>query len=313
MIDPNEGNFIEALMRHILDHAKTPKVQVERVIGPILGMFIAEVLSASLDDCLELISPEFPLRKTLSTYQSTNIDWLLYSTKHDQLVFLELKTTDTTFDREQAEIYFAVIRKIKEVGSSFLVSDVKKIGSVSEERGKYEEVLSRIARNERYAKCRNARLVYLAPKMMGDATREILKNEVEWLSFQDLPGQISSRFAREWGVIRKHLVELDSITRRSRNGLQDNYRQQNFAGVCRFEEVISLCWEHQDTIVVGFEGGTSKLDAANLAELKGRSHYKWDYAEKGTGFKDPRNWISGGRFLEIAEKVRSSGTRAESD
>ena len=218
MIDSNEGTFTEALMRHIVDHVKIPKVQVERAIGPILGMFIVEVLSAKLDDCLELISPEFPLRKTLSTYQSTNIDWLLYSTKHDQLVFLELKTTDSTFEREQAEIYLAVIRKIRENGSSFLVSDVMEIGSASKERGKYEEVLSRIGRDKRYARCRNARLVYLAPKMMVDAKGEILDSGVEWLTFQDLPEQISSRFAREWGVIRKHLVELDSITRRSRNG-----------------------------------------------------------------------------------------------
>jgi hypothetical protein len=80
MTEPGEDSFLEVLMRHIMDQVKIPKVQVERVIGPILGMFIAKVLSAKLNDRMEMICAEFPLRKAPESNQSTNIDWLLYST-----------------------------------------------------------------------------------------------------------------------------------------------------------------------------------------------------------------------------------------
>ena len=134
-------SFIEALMEQIMSLAMIPKVQVERAIGPILGIFIEDLLSKS-DDRLKKICAEFPLRKRLESYHSTKVDWLLYSSKSEQLVFVELKTTDTTFDLAQAKIHLAAIKKIKENGWSLLVKDVEDIGCKSLEQGKYREVLT---------------------------------------------------------------------------------------------------------------------------------------------------------------------------
>ncbi len=101
----------------------------ERAIGPILGMSITEVLPS--DDRLAMICAEFPLRKRSTTgpdtYQSTNIDWLLYSNKLDQLVFVELKTTDTTFDPEHAKTNLAVIKKKREARLSSAQGDDRQV------------------------------------------------------------------------------------------------------------------------------------------------------------------------------------------
>jgi len=76
------NSFAEALMTHIMEATMIPKVQVERVVGPILSMFIGDVLTATLRDDsrlsgdIKLIAPEFPLKKE-GNRQSTNIDWLM--------------------------------------------------------------------------------------------------------------------------------------------------------------------------------------------------------------------------------------------
>ena len=296
--------FVQALMLHIMEQVNVPKVQVERAVGPILGMFIADVLSAKFQDKLEMISPEFPLRKSSSavsdTCQSTNIDWLLYSTMNDEFLFLELKTTDTTYKQEQAEIYLTVMRKIWASGSRFLVEDLERIASVSGEYGKYRRILARVEADPRYVNCRKARLVYLAPEVMRRQCAS-LGSDATFLSFAELPVDIEHQFAPEWKVIRDHLVQLDTITRRTRRGEQEPFGGSNYRDSCDFQELLTLCRDKQEAIVVGFDGGPGKLAAASLDELESRSSYKWDYAEGGVGAKDGRNWISGRKFLQIVE------------
>src|ERR1022692_2649074 len=131
MSEPREV-FIEKLMAYIVDDlTMIPKVQVERAIGPILCLFIAELLSTKWSKQVKMICEEFPLRKApvngILKYQSTNIDWLLYNVSDDQLVFLELKTAYTSFDPVQEDTYCQLITKIDKSGSSFLVEDLQEI------------------------------------------------------------------------------------------------------------------------------------------------------------------------------------------
>ncbi len=303
MSEPREV-FIEKLMAHIVHLTMIPKVQVERAVAPILGLFIAELLSTKWSKRVVMICEEFPLRKApvngIQTYQSTNIDWLLYDASDDQLVFLELKTADTSFDPLQEDIYRRLIRDIGEHDASSLVNNIKEIMCASLERKKYEEVL-KCVQNPCYANCRKAKLVYLAPAVMR-ARRQPPQSDVEWLTFQDLPEEVSGELAVEWRIIRRHLVQLDSITRHSRNSTQEGGgRSRNYGDICGFEELVRLCEENGNTIVVGFEGGTRKLRAATLDDLNKQPAFKWDQAEGGRGFKDLRNWIHGRKFLEIVE------------
>ncbi len=308
MPEPCEA-FLESVMGRIMRQTMIPKVQVERAIAPILGLFIAELLSIKWTDDLKLICEEFPLKKVppdgVATNLSTNIDWLLYSTVHDQLVFLELKTADTSLNREQEDIYRTLIRKVRECGASFLIDDLEDIRCASREPMKYDEVLNCAAGVEGFRTCRKAKLVYIAPAVVRGAHHAPTDSELEWLSFEDLPREIHSAFAAEWRIIRRHLAKLDVISRRSRNDLPQGGGHRNYEDACPFEEVMNLCRENGDAIVVGFDGGVIRLQAATLNELKTRPAFKWDHAETGTGSKDVRNWIRGRRFLEIVEKLRS--------
>jgi hypothetical protein len=210
MSEPREA-FIEELMTYILSLRKIPKVRVERVIGPILGFFIAELLSKKWGKQVEMICEEFPLRKLNLTYQSTNIDWLLYNRSDDQLVFLELKTACTSFAPNQKDTYCQLITEIEKRGSSFLFDDLKGITPRSREKEKYKEVLKRFPENSPYSNCKKAKVVYLAPAaMVRDAQHKPTDPEIEWLSFTDLPATINGRFAEEWEIIRRKLVEFDS-------------------------------------------------------------------------------------------------------
>jgi hypothetical protein len=64
-----ETEFINELMRHIIDGVNIPKVQVERAVTPVLSLFIESILNKYFENNDEysgeykLISPEFPLKK----------------------------------------------------------------------------------------------------------------------------------------------------------------------------------------------------------------------------------------------------------
>lgn len=298
--------FIDKLMTHITRLAMVPKVQVERAVAPILGLFIAKLLSQKWGKQIEVICEEFPLRKAIDTCQSTNIDWLLYNSDDNQLIFLELKTVDTSFDPRQKEIYLELIKRIGETGLSFLEEDLKEIRRNSLEANKYTETLSCISKciekNPRYSDCRKGKLVYLAPAAMKEAQKEPPENEIEWLSFQDLPEKISGELAVEWSIIRRALLGFDNSTQHFRNRPQEVGGLRNYGETCGFEKLTELCEANGDSIVVGFVGGARAVRAATLAELKKRN-FKWDRVERGTGVKDPRNWIPGETFLRLIEPL----------
>ena len=97
-------------MQHILEGTMIPKVQIERAVGPILSMFLADVLTETFKEDLELsgpiemVCPEFPFKKP-DNKQSTNIDWLLFNPERCQLIFLELKTADGSVGAKQSALY----------------------------------------------------------------------------------------------------------------------------------------------------------------------------------------------------------------
>ena len=299
-------------MRYIVvDLAKTPKVQVERAVGPILGLFIAEAFSAKFHDVIEVVCPEFPLRKNATnSNQSTNLDWLLYAKNRNMFVFVELKTTDTTYREEQKQIYDEVIKRIKSDKGQYLATNVKTIMQASREWGKYAKVLASIEQ-PCYGNCEKAALVYLAPKCAHrpDQQKPIksLDDGIVWLSFKELPEDICSPFASEWKVVRKWLTELDDITRRSRNDQPEDANPRNFQSMDSFDRLLQRCGESPDGIVVGFDGGPNRLKAATLDELNKRS-FKWDYATDGRGRKDARNWVSGRTFLAHVAALDESRT-----
>ena len=75
----------------------------------------------------------------------------------------------------------------------------------------------------------------------------------------------------------------------------------NYAGTAKLAEVLQLCAERGDKIVVGFVGGSAKLRATSLADLQARRLFKWDNVANGVGTKASENWVQGSQFLKDVE------------
>jgi hypothetical protein len=308
-------NFIESLMNHIMEATMIPKAQVERAVGPILSMFLPEVLTGTfqgdpdLSGEIVIICPEFPLKKTHNR-QSTNIDWLMFNKNRKMLLFVELKTSDTSVNENQNAIYQEHIRQIKAIGGGFLLRDVEVLRDASKESGKYQYLLEkRIAPyRDQIAISHAARLIYLVPK---SAQHRVQGYADRVLSFSDLAETISSPFALEWEVIHRELLRLDQISQRSRNRLYRHaehvHSGHNLSGGINYkdklplQEILNLIKTRGDSIVIGFSGGRNGLENSHLAYLEQRL-FKWDDVNLGSGVKDLRNWIPGKTFVWVIER-----------
>ena len=98
--------FIEEYLHTLFVYNQVPKLQIERAISPLLSIYIEELVKQHLKNTsspaynLELIAPEFPLKK--KNNQSTNIDWLLIDKNNLVLYLIELKTAGSSYNSRTA-------------------------------------------------------------------------------------------------------------------------------------------------------------------------------------------------------------------
>jgi hypothetical protein len=298
--------FLDALLKNILDGRMIPKYQVERAISPLLGIFLPDILTEKLKskNKIEMICAEFPLKKPENN-QSTNIDWLMYDEDRDELIFFEMKTSDSSYKQEQFDIYDSIINKSS---FSFLINGLEDIWGVSLEHGKYSKIIEDTKKfKDKITNCKNARIVYLVPKiikvkLIRDFGQE---HNVTVLSFSDLPETLPlSEFASEWKVIRKAIQEINNSSVALRNGKNGQTQTRiNFEEKVDFNQIIELCKTSGKPIVVGYVGGLDNLMKKSIAEIEKRK-WKWDVKENGQGVKTPSNWIDGDKFLQAIENIR---------
>lgn len=306
------NTFIDTLMMHIMESRLIPKVQVERAVGPILSLFMADVLTATfvqdpyLSCKIEMICPEFPFKKP-DNNQSTNIDWLMVNQDRKQLLFVELKTSDTSVNTHQTAIYRATQTAIRNKGGNILIQDLETIRDASSEYGKYQYILENKVRPHRHIidNCRDARIIYLVPQ---STTSKISPHADFVLTFSRLSPTHAGPYLKEWHIIHGYLGSLDSSSRQSRNRPFSNQLEGpatiNFADRCSFDEIMTLCEEYGNQILVGFIGGGKQLTARDLVFLRTRQ-FKWDKAIGGSGKKDNRNWIRGQTFYRLMKNKAS--------
>lgn len=299
--------FLRQLMAHLLEGRHIPKVQVERSVGPVLGFFLADVLTATLKDDevlsgrYRMLCPEFPLLKG-SSRQSTNIDFLLYNEDRQSLIFLELKTAGSSFDAEQARNYLETKLAVQEKGASFLVEGLDCIEASSSEAHKYGVLRGLLDTRfpggaDAMRSCRQLHVLYLVPASLKSKAT-LLKDMDRTLSFGDLATLIDGPFARQWAIIAEALQLLDESETPDQSSAESGSGQGNFQGRADFDGIKALCKERGAQIVVGFTGGEAALKQGDLKQLQQRA-FKWDVAEGGQGKKLPGNWIAGDSFLKI--------------
>lgn len=209
----NYQNFLHRLMKQIIEGREIPKVQVERMLSPILGIFVEEFLTKYFESTdfageIKLLAYEFPLKKEFND-QSTNLDFLLFNKSKNTLIFLEVKTDVSSDNRTQLENYIYFKECITSNSGTFLFTDLTKIAKKSSKGNKYQKVLSRI---EEYKKelshCFDVKVVYLVPAPLAAKIRE--NNAIDFvLSFSDLPEKIDSNYNEEWLIIKEYLQLLD--------------------------------------------------------------------------------------------------------
>lgn len=202
--------FLEKLMEVIIDEGiNTPKAQVERYLSPILAIFLPDILSQKFGKKYTMIAPEFPIRKGRiepdGTNQSTNIDYLMFNETDKKFAFIELKTDSRSFKESQLGIYHKlqeICDKTEDAFGQMLFNDLKEIHKASSQKGKYENFIKAIWKEDIYNSIDSMEIIYLVP-----AKNKLTNLNV--LSFKDLPSVISSEYAEEWGVIHKKLLKLD--------------------------------------------------------------------------------------------------------
>lgn len=314
-----QETFINSLMTHIMDGVMIPKVQVERAVGPILSMFLADVLTETLRDDAELSGeiqmccPEFPLKKA-ENLQSTNVDWLMINPQRQQLLLVELKTSDTSVNIEQSDIYLAKRAAIRLQGGGFLVDDLQQMRDASKESGKYQYILEKkiLPIKPMIADCHDAKIIYLVPKCAVNKMQG-LADKV--LCFEMLASVINANYAEEWQTIHRHLCGLDESSQAMRNtsfsGQARSIHEgkaghmQNYQDKYSFDAIVALCRERGNEILVGVSGGVSELSMFDMETLQNRL-YKWDTVGNLHGKKDERNWMRGTTFLKVVDQVKSS-------
>lgn len=206
-------DFVEKMMDSILEGAKIPKVQVERAVAPIIGVFIDSLLTKyfSLDDkysgTYELIAPEFPLKK--ENNQSTNIDYLLINIEKKFMVFLELKTDVSSFKKEQADIYLGYKQRVHDNTALVLYEDLLKIQEASIKKSKYQYLADKCSKYIDVMKQLNELIiVYLVPEPIKKQVKEI--SEIDSvMAFKELPINIKDDYVKYWEIIREYLTKLD--------------------------------------------------------------------------------------------------------
>jgi len=126
-----------------------------------------------------------------------------------------------------------------------------------------------------------------------------------YLSFSELPENISTAFPEVWSVVRARLLTLDAMPRRQRNSKEGPIERGNFAGKVTIDDIQRLCERQGDEVVVGFNGGLKALLASDSASLRQR-WFKWDHVNAAHASKDLRNWISGSEFLRaLRQRITS--------
>lgn len=312
----NKG-FLSHLMAHLLEGSQIPKVQVERSIGPVLGFFLAEVLTATLKDDgalsgrYRMLCPEFPLAKG-NSLQSTNIDFLLYNEDRQALVFLELKTAGSSFSPDQAVIYLENKLKVLDHSAAYLVHDLERIKASSSEPQKYAAVQQMLETRfpggmGAMAQCRELYVIYLVPAQLKERDGHLLKRVDKALSFGELAMDIDGPFAEEWATIGQTLQQLDNNVKPNPSSIISDSGHLNYQDRVDFDGIKALCSERGAQIVVGFAGGEAALRQSDLKQLRQRA-FKWDVAEGGQGHKQALNWVAGNRFIDIVLSLEAACT-----
>lgn len=209
--------FARLLMAEIGRLQQLPKVQVERIVGPILGLFLPAAIAPCLaplgaSDGYEVVAPEFPLR-VVDGNQSTNVDWLLVHRELQLVVLMELKTDRGSMRPEQGATYDAIRERVAHAGAGFLFDDLQTIRDASARTSKYDALIRQVGQFESALRsARRAVTLWLVP----DGLDVHASPQSLCANFRHLAAEVPGELAPEWAVVREGLIALEHASRAER-------------------------------------------------------------------------------------------------
>ena len=193
--------FLQDLLKLLSINKGYPKYQHERRIDLFVNYFLPWILKAVFGSPIDLVVPEFPLKKP-SSKLSTNADYLAFCAR-DRLIFLcEFKTTHRSFEPDQMERYY----QAQKAGWPRVLADVEEVSaSTSQENApKYIKLLDTLRAIPSDA---TLRVVYIAPEVTRSTLHEAASGrDYSLLSLESLHTlDIESPFKEEWLVVRSSI------------------------------------------------------------------------------------------------------------
>lgn len=188
------ASFLIQYFQTLVAHKLLPKYQFERRIDAIITMFLPGLLKQLRGWRVEMVMPEFPLKKPTGN-DCTNADCLLFRHGDDRgtaeaWVLFELKTDDGSCDDDQLGIDLHALKR----GMPRLLAEVKEIASSPKASPKFSRLAALI---ERHPVDRPVELVYLSPRQMP-----IDDPRATALTFKDLERLNVDEFPRVWDLFR---------------------------------------------------------------------------------------------------------------
>ena len=200
MTDPHLV-FIEDLFRQLIGNKELPKYQFERRIDAIIAVFLPEIIKKQLGWDIEIISPEFPIKKSHNN-QSTNVDYLLFRHGNNDLddawIFFELKTDYGSMRSEQWAIYVDAAER----GMPVLLEGLKAIEQASRKSSKYNELAKRL---DGHRKDCSIEILYLSPEQ---DTIYGLPSNIHVIFFNQLAKLKLDQHSEVWDLFSKLIIPV---------------------------------------------------------------------------------------------------------
>lgn len=210
---PDPDSYLEEALKNLVASKKLPKYQFERCVDAFLGVFLPEIVGATLGSrSVKLVAQEFPIKKAGSN-QSTNVDYVLNIGGRGPRpwVFLELKTDPASMKDSQALIY---AKRLGDATMTELLADVVQIQGVSSKVSKYQALLDLFPPME--AIRGSVQVVYLTPgetsaaELLPPTASDDLVSRfaanLTCISFGDLERMNLTKFPDAWSLFRTKVV-----------------------------------------------------------------------------------------------------------
>jgi hypothetical protein len=159
------AQFMLSLLQSLARNRAIPKYALERRVDALIAEFLPDILASLMGWEVEVVTPEFPLRKPDSN-QSTNVDYLLFRRSvagqaNGAWVFFELKTDDLSIRQPQLDTYRTAVGR----GMPELLKELGRIVGATNRATKYGELLRRL---DGFPSDRPIEVVYLTPSGLPD-------------------------------------------------------------------------------------------------------------------------------------------------